>query len=80
MGIKQAIDKAASRAKSEAITNDYGDSMMFVVWDDDYKRYIVLDEWHYELGQGIGDIDLAVATVWSDGEAVQTERYLQRGI
>ena len=75
MGIKQAIEKAKIRAKSEASVNNYGDAMMFVVFDDDYRRYIVLDEWHYDLGQGIGDIDLAVATVWSDGKAVEVERY-----
>jgi len=77
MGIKQAIDKAKQIALIEAPQNDYGDSMMFVVYDDNYRRYVVMDEWSYELGQGLGDIDLAVATVRSDGESVEVERYVQ---
>jgi len=75
MSINQAIEKAKVMAKKEAPHNDYGDSMFFVVYDDNYRRYIVMDEWNYELGQGIGDIDLAAASVWSDGAAVEVERY-----
>ena len=82
MGIKQAISKATERAKVEALTNNWRDSMMFVVWDEPYRgegRYIVLNEENYDRGQGIGDIDLAAATVWSDGKSVEVERY-QQGI
>ena len=75
MDISQAIKRAKVRAKSEALTNDYGDSMMFVVYDDDYQRCIVLNEWHYDLSQGIGDTDQAVASIWSDGQSVEVERY-----
>ena len=76
MSIKQAIDKATERARREVDLNDC--ETMFVVWDEPYKgagRYIVMDEWHYTLGQGIGDIDLATAIVWSDGDSVEVERY-----
>jgi len=75
MSITQAIEQAKVKAKKEAAFNDYGDSMFFVVYDDNYRRYIVMDEWHYDLGIGIGDIPQAAASVWSDGQAVEVERY-----
>ena len=39
MGIKQAIDKAKKKALNEAMFNDYGDSMMFIVAEP--------DQWHF---------------------------------
>ncbi len=75
MNITQAINKAKTRAKREALNNNYADSMIFVVYDDDYKHYIILNEWHYDLGQGIGDINQAVASIWSDGKTTKVERY-----
>lgn len=74
MTLNQAINEAKTKASKEALVNDYGDSMMFVVWDEEYCCYIVMNEWHYDLGQGIGDIDVAAATVWSDGQAIEIER------
>lgn len=68
---KQAIDKARLKAKKEAKANDYGDSMVFVVWDDEYICYIVLSENMYDRFLGSGDIDQAVASIWSDGISVE---------
>ena len=75
MTYRQAVKRAKVLALKEAASNNYGDSIMFVVWDDNYRRYIVMDEWNYDLGLGLGDIDMAVASIWSDGEAVEVECY-----
>jgi hypothetical protein len=74
---QEAIKQAKRLAQKEAPSNDYGDSMYFVIFDPDYKKHIVLNEHTYDIVLGQGEIwesDLK-ASIWSDGKTTEVEQF-----